>query len=67
MNIQDEKRLLLQGIRQIIKEVEESEYNLEIVKRYHNLVNCLVGLNWRECGLREGEGSHQPSNTNEVS
>jgi hypothetical protein len=67
MNIQEEKRILLCGIDKLLSEMTNEKYNLDIIERYHNLVNCLMELNWRECGLRQGEGSHNQGGTNEVS
>ena len=58
MDMQAEKKLLLQGIKTLSEELDKDNFTLDTMKRYQQLVHCLLILNWRECGVREGEGSH---------
>lgn len=58
MTTQDEKKILLQGIKKLSEELDRDDFTLDTVKRYQQLVSCLLILNWRECGERKGEGLH---------
>jgi len=64
MDVQYEKRILLRGIRKLSEEMRCDYFNLDVIKRHQQLVNCLIILNWRECGERKGEGLYgNQSNT----
>lgn len=56
--INAEKIILLQGIQQLIQKMADDEPTLDLLDRYSNLVACLIDLNWKECGKREGEKFH---------
>lgn len=63
MTIQEEKELILKGIDKLSKQLIYSDC-LQTFERYNNLVMCLIRLNWKECGSREGEGLHTASKHN---
>lgn len=58
MSEQEEKRLILQGIELLTEEMKKDNFTLETIRRYHTLIDCLVTLNWKECGQRQGEGQN---------
>ena len=54
----NEKLILLQALETITKEMTSQNTSLDLVQRYNNLVGCLIQLNWKEVGTRDGETHH---------